>query len=408
MNDALIPILTKLLQQYGNGLCTDTRRLKAFLSDLASGCKRESNALIQAADCRISQELAQQASSKLDVFAYNNFVQRLMNETSITHDAAEWAVRAWATALNKQLPPNVPLSQQTPKVESAAVSKTTAPTDLGVTAEQKRLLDIMLNPQYLPQERATAGREINKIGDPRPGVGLRPDGLPDIVWCEVPAGEFIYQKDERVTLPAFHIAKYPVTYKQFQAFIDAPDGFSNATWWDGLHEDGLQDQRGGPGEQRFKFWNHPRERVSWYDALAFCRWLTDQLDCTIMLPTEEQWEKAARGTDGREYPFSGEFDPTKGNTAESGIGQTSAVGVFPDGASPYGVMDMSGNVWEWTLTEYETRNYGTVNSNNARVLRGGSWRNTQYLARSTYRLHNDPTERSSSNGFRVALPFRPF
>jgi len=400
MNDAVIPVLTKLLQQYGNGLCTDTRRLKALLSDLASGCKRESNALIQAADCRIGQELAQQVNPKLDVFAYNNFVRRLMDEMSITDEAAEWAVRAWATALNKQLPSNAPPR----KIEAAAVLKTTAPTDLGVTAEQKRLLDIMLDPQYPPQERATAGREINKIGDPRPGVGLRPDGLPDIVWCDVPdEGEFIYQKDERVTLLAFHIAKYLVTYKQFQAFIDAPDGFSNAKWWDGLHKDGLKQQRGGPGEQRFKFWNHPRERVSWYDAMAFCRWLTNQLDCTIMLPTEEQWEKAARGTERREYPYTGTFDPTKGNTDESGIGQTSAVGVFPDGASPYGVMDMSGNVWEWTLTEYETRNSGTVNSNNTRVLRGGSWLNSQYRARSAFRDCGGPAVRSLNFGFRVAL-----
>ena len=403
MNNAVIPILTKLLQQYGNGLCTDTRRLKAFLSDLASGCKRESNALIQAADCRISQELAQQASSKLDVFAYNNFVQRLMNETSITHDAAEWAVRAWATALNKQLPPNVPPGLPPQKV--AAV----APNSLRITSEQNRLLDIMLDPQYPFQERATAGREINKVGDPRPGVGLRPDGLPDIVWCDVPdEGEFIYQKDERVTLLAFHIAKYLVTYKQFQAFIDAPDGFSNAKWWDGLHKDGLKQQRGGPGEQRFKFWNHPRERVSWYDALAFCRWLTAKLAYEITLPTEEQWEKAARGTDGRAYPYAVAFDPTKGNTDESGIGQTSAVGVFPDGTSPYGVMDMSGNVWEWTLTEYKTQNSSIINSNNSRALRGGSWSYLQLLARSASRFSSDPAVRYLLNGFRVALPFRPF
>jgi len=204
-----------------------------------------------------------------------------------------------------------------------------------------------------PLARAHWGVEIAE-NDTRAGVGLRADGLPDIVWCEVPAGEFIYQEDERVTLPAFHIAKYPVTYKQFQAFIDAPDGFSNVKWWDGLHKDGLKQQRSGPGDQAFKFWNHPRERVSWYDAMAFCRWLSAKLRDEITLPTEEEWEKAARGTDGRAYPHEGAFDPTKGNTAESGIGQTSAVGVFPDGASPYGVMDMSGNVWEWTLTEHET------------------------------------------------------
>ena len=151
-------------------------------------------------------------------------------------------------------------------------------------------------------------------------------------------------------------------------------GFSNAKWWDGLHEDGLKQQRGGSDEQRFKFWNHPREQVSWYDAMAFCRWLTAKLKYEITLPTEEQWEKAARGTEGHEYPYTGVFDPTKGNTAESGIGQTSAVGVFPDGASPYGVMDMSGNVLEWTLTEYQTRYSNNISNSEHRVLRGGSWR----------------------------------
>ena len=103
-----------------------------------------------------------------------------------------------------------------------------------------------------PLARARWGIEIAE-NDPRPGVGLRADGLPDIVWCEVPAGEFIYQFVQRLTVSSFHIAKYPVTYKQFQAFIDAPDGFSNIKWWDGLHEDGLKQQRGGPNDQRFQF-----------------------------------------------------------------------------------------------------------------------------------------------------------
>jgi len=257
-----------------------------------------------------------------------------------------------------------------------------------------------------PLARARWGVEIAE-NDTWAGVGLRPDGLPDIVWCEVPASEFIYQEDERVTLPAFHIAKYPVTYKQFQAFIDVPDGFSNAKWLDGLHENGLEQQRSGPGEQRFKFWSHPRENVSWYYAMAFCRWLSAKLAYEITLPTEKQWEKAARGTEGHEYPYTGVFDPTKGNTDESGIGQTSAVGVFPDGASPYGVMDMSGNVLEWTLTEYQTRNSNNT-SNNQRVLRGGSWNGTQLNARSAFRISSAPTVRLNYEGFRLVLVSRPF
>lgn len=225
--------------------------------------------------------------------------------------------------------------------------------------------------------------------------------MPDIVWCEVPAGEFIYQDGEKRTLPAFQISKYPITYKQFQAFIDAPDGFSNPQWWQGLHPDGLKQQQGGPGDQEFKFWNHPREGVSWYDTMAFCRWLSARLDYEIMLPTEQQWEKAARGTDGRTYPYGDDFDQTKGNTTEAGIGQTSAVGVFPEGASPYGVFDLSGNVFEWTLTEYNSRSSTDITNNLSRVLRGGSWLSYDVFARAPDRYLRAPDDRHYDLGFRL-------
>jgi hypothetical protein len=102
-------------------------------------------------------------------------------------------------------------------------------------------------------------------------------------------------------------------------------------------------------EQSFKFANHPRETVNWYQAMAFCRWLSWRLgggydlkkvsEWAVRLPTEFEWEKAARGTDGRIYPYKGDFDAKKGNTDDTGSGQTSAVGIFPNGASPYGVME---------------------------------------------------------------------
>ena len=423
MNDAVIPILTKLLQQYGNSLCTDTRRLKALLSDLAIGCKREINVLIQAADCRIGQELAQQANAKLDVFAYNNLVRRLIDETSITNEAAEWAVRAWATALNKQLRSNVPPELPSQKADAAAIPKTAAATDVRVTSERKRLLDIMLDPQYPPQVRAEAGREINKVGDPRPGVGLRPDGLPDIVWCEVPGGEFSMGSDSesdnpvrKVIVPTFYITKYLVTYVQFKAFLDAKDGSSNTAWAKGFHADGLAQRKQGVREQNWPIANHPRENVSWYDAVAFSRWLSVKFGYEIVLPIERQWEKAARGTDIRKYPWGSEYQIGFANINEispSKIGlydlqRTTAVGVYPQGASPYGVLDLAGNVLEWTLTAcgsflttaYESRDSQSVSSNEARTVRGGSW-DTQDGARTTYRINYDPDVRNAGLGFRL-------
>src|SRR5690606_20791550 len=142
-----------------------------------------------------------------------------------------------------------------------------------------------------------------------------------------------------VDLPAYHISRYPITYAQFQAFLDAPDGFYHPGWWDGLAAN--DDDKAQPGEPDFPYANHPREHVSWYGAVAFCRWLTAKLGYEVRLPTESEWEKAARGTDGRIYPYGDEYDVAKANIGETGIGQTSAVGLFPDGASPYGALDMS-------------------------------------------------------------------
>lgn len=156
------------------------------------------------------------------------------------------------------------------------------------------------------------------------------------------------------------------------------------------------------------YWNHPRERVSWFDAMAFSRWLSDKLGYEVRLPTEFEWGKAARGTDGCEYPYEGNFDARKGNTHETGLNQTSAVGIFPQGASPYGVMDMSGNVWEWCLTDYNNPAEHPLNenisSNSLRVLRGGSWYDSVSFARAVSRSANSPGSRSPDDGFRLCVP----
>ncbi|MBC6936737.1 MAG: DUF4062 domain-containing protein [Chloroflexi bacterium] len=280
-------------------------------------------------------------------------------------------------------------------------------------------------------EAASLFPHLVLLGDPRPGVGVvllsSPSGevpgvrLPDIAWCEIPAGEFIYQDNERVKLPTYYIARYPITYAQFQAFLDAPDGFEDDRWWEGLTE---QYRKQAMAEQYFKYDNHPRDYVSWYQAVAYCRWLTAKYDehglwntvgaqglaplhdnrrLLIRLPTEAEWEKAARGTEGLIYPYGNEFDPAKGNTSETGIGQTSAVGLFPDGALPYGVLDMSGNVWEWCLNEYDHPERTQIAGDARRVLRGGSWPYDQYLARAAYRYRLSPYSRYLNLGFRVVL-----
>lgn len=235
---------------------------------------------------------------------------------------------------------------------------------------------------FTPAERNIAGELLGRHPEhhTRQGVGCRPDGLPDIDWVEIPEidpqgrREFIYRENERRVEPTFWLARYPITYSQFQAFVEADDGFTNPVWWEGLAAS--EEDRKAPGEQAFKFWNHPRERVSWYDAMAFCRWFTAkaqtqpallppalqrQPNWRITLPTEWQWEKAVRGHDGRQYPWGDTYQADYANINETWqnvgpdyLAKTSAVGMYRHGASPYGLLDMSGNVWERCLNEMRT------------------------------------------------------
>ena len=268
------------------------------------------------------------------------------------------------------------------------------------------------HPGLSPWQRDIAGRLLGDGPFPghdlRDGVGVRHD-LPAIAWMKVPDdGEFIYQKDERRTEPNFWIAKYPITYAQYRAFLEAEDGFDNLEWWRGLAAP--EEDRRRPGEQRFPYWNHPAENVSWYDAVAFCRWLTAKVkaevevkaegwemllppglargqDWKITLPTEWQWEKTARRHDGRKFPWGKEYVSGNANIDETYgtkvgphyLQKTSAVGMYshekPE-QSPYGVADLSGNVWEWCLNEYEKPERIQEEGDAYRVLRGGSWYGT--------------------------------
>lgn len=257
-------------------------------------------------------------------------------------------------------------------------------------------------------------------------------------WCEVPAGEFLmghedeeFHPPRKFYLPAFAIAKYPITYGQFLAFTGAQDGFTDPRWWQGLPTGGWGKltRRAGMGhKQRWKIADHPAEAASWHDALAFCRWLSFKLgapydldhitEWAVRLPTEYEWEKAARGTDGRLYPWGSDFDSEKCNTKESGIGQTTAVTRYPQGASPYGVRDMCGNVFEWCINPHDNPDGGlkgsSLRADVPRVYRGGCWGLEARLATTTHRpadSFNDRdqrfkvlNEKAGLIGFRIVCP----
>lgn len=388
---------------------------------------------------------------------------------------------------------------------------------------------------------------------------------PPFQWCEIPAGRVTLKGggylDEPTTfdVPAFAIAKYPITNAQFHVFVDAKDGYANPKWWD-YSEDAAASRKAKPHpkERGFPEDDHPRVNVSWYEAVAFCRWLTalmqpsplaplpqgeenkgsgewdseekeryremasqamvgiardlrqrqtgaesvlweclrdrrlgeikfrrqhpiartsyvvdflsyekrlaieldgeihatqqaadaarqkeiealgyrvlrfdnqeifSDLEATlttilqaafsplpqgegqgvmaITLPTEQQWQRAAQGDDRRAYPWGSEFDQKLCNTEESGIKHITPVTQYPQRESPYHVMDMIGNVWEWCLTSWITGNLG-ANGTDVRCLRGGSWNVNQNVARASCRYWLFPNVRNSHFGFRVSLSF---
>jgi formylglycine-generating enzyme required for sulfatase activity len=273
-----------------------------------------------------------------------------------------------------------------------------------ISPETQRWLDKIIDAKTLPVERVQAGMELAKLGDPRRGTGLRGDKIPDIDWVKIPGGKFIYQSGAEKVLADYYIARYPITYEQFQAFVDAANGYRDDNWWDGL---GARQTK--PGDQAFKISNHPRENVSWYDAVAYCRWLGARLNYEIRLPTDAEWEKAARGTDGRIYPWGDEYQVGYANFKESFLVksgnflmQTTAVGLYPQGASPYGVLDMAGNVWEWCASLHDAPDSSSLDEIAPRILRGGSWFNSQQSGYTWFRNAGDQDGRTALVGFRVA------
>jgi formylglycine-generating enzyme required for sulfatase activity len=214
------------------------------------------------------------------------------------------------------------------------------------------------------------------------------------------------QPQHTVELSEYSIGKYPITNREYQAFLRDVKVQTPPRGWDG---DQFPAEKGG----------HPVVNVSWDDATAYCKWLSEKTKKNYRLPTEAEWEKAARGEDGRVYPWGNDFDSKKANTSESKIGDTTDVGKFSNsdpalsGDSPYGCADMAGNVWEWCNDWFSEKEYqGRAGKNvkdlqgpkngTTRCLRGGSWLSDEVLARVAFRDCAPPSLRLSGIGFRVA------
>jgi formylglycine-generating enzyme required for sulfatase activity len=235
--------------------------------------------------------------------------------------------------------------------------------------------------------------------------------------CELP--------QHKVTLPAFKIARVPVTVAQFAAFVAATGyrttaeekgsawGFGADSKWGEIKGADWRHPR-GPNSDVARKQEHPVTCISWHDALAFCRW------AGVRLPTEAEWERAARGNDGRTYPWGNTAPDEKYcNYFGSKVGDTTPVGSYLKGASPYGALDMAGNVREWTSTrwggyDWERPNYRypydpgdgrkALDVEDSRVLRGGAFSHFEDFVRCAARLGGYPINRYLIVGFRVVSP----
>jgi len=322
-------------------------------------------------------------------------------------------------------------------VEIADLSKVSDSTQAKIDRLRTRLLDIMEGNRLNAVERVKAGTTLSSLGDPRFNAELWQ--LPKdetLGFVRIPAGKFLMGSDDKdkaarddekpqhgVHLEEFWMAKYPVTVGQYRYFVEKSGYKTSDT-------DALEG-----------FSNHPVVYVTWYDALEYTKWLNGEIrqyaakqtqaganhpfwqglaasNLQATLPSEAEWEKAARGIGGQIYPWGNDFDAEKANTAETQISDPSAVGCFPAGAN--GLFDMSGNVWEWTRSlwgkdwdkpsykyPYEPKDKERekleAEREIRRVLRGGSFYSESGLARCAYRNWYNPDYRGWSLGFRVVV-----
>lgn len=222
------------------------------------------------------------------------------------------------------------------------------------------------------------------------------------------------QPQHEVTLDPFWIDRTEVTNAQFAAFLNEMGNQTEGgvSWLDAADSDARIDEIDGEFQAQTGFADHPVTEVSWYGAQAYCAW-ADGEAITVTLPTEAQWEYAARGPEGFIYPWGNEYDASllndSGTTAFAG---TSPVGTFPDGGSWVGAVDMAGNVWEWTADWYDSDYYESAPAENPpgpetgsfRVLRGGGWVSNRPFVRAAFRGNVVPDDTLSAFGFRCVAP----
>ena len=354
MNDDARTQLQHIIGRYGISICEDARRCEAMLRDLCPECKREIHALVNAIREDIPQELIRASKAIPKELFLTELSKRLRDNLGIIDDLARWAVESWDIVLHEHIQKN------------DFSTKPVAPNQ--IITNEKDGTQLVLIPEG---EFLAGGSGKNEGG-----------GNPFWVW-----------------LPSYYLSLYPVTGIQYAHFLSQVQ----------------------PSESKLEKWidevyinenDHPVVRVNWYGAKVYAKW------AGLRLPSELEWEKGARGVDGREYPWGNTWDASKcrnnmnnEDDMDNEDEGTCSVQSYPDGRSPWGLYQMSGNVWEWCEDSYFTDAYDryrqgrftSPSGGGCRVLRGGSWDDSApERFRVACRLRDEPEYRDFSIGFRLA------
>jgi len=261
------------------------------------------------------------------------------------------------------------------------------------TEDQWNFVKVLINEESTLPQRLNSAKALGKLGDPRPGIGVKQD-LPDIVWRELEG----YLTSEGYRM---YLSKFPVTNAQFAVF-DASYS-ADDQWWD--NDPMIRGTRNSTILATQS--NYPIIHVTWFEARAFCRWLSAKLDSYIDLPTEREWLRGAQGnTAYRKYPYDGNvfvpglanLRPTLNNlTTDLVIDELCPVGTFPNaGNSAYQLVDILGNVWEWCRP--------TTRTEKRRIpCRGGGWHDLSESIDLSISIHKDGHTFRDDLGFRIAL-----
>ncbi len=374
MNDFPRQKLCEIIKKYGHALCDEPRRCEAFLRDELRGeHSREIHLLVFALKERVPADLLNLQNNMTKPLLLARLSKRLYDNLGIAEEFARWAVESWALALGVMSAEeirSIPPLPQTPESEAPAgpmglvermrrwFSKPSVSAS-SATAQKPPTTSTPTRAHTTPQFRS---------GSPQGGpvqVTERINPKDGAVMVYIPEGEFImgtsdaqintlskqfpdwkysWFNDEkpqhRVYLDSYWIYKHEVTVVQYRKFCqETGHKMPDAPLWRWLKDD------------------LPIVDVTWYDAAVYSQW------AGVELPTEAQWEKAARGTDDRIWPWGNQWDSSKCNTGLS-VREITPVGSYPSGASPYGLMDMAGNVWELCMDEYDSSFYAKSPKNN--------------------------------------------